>query len=84
MKSKLLLVVVFLAVVILLGNQYTSSLEIDDQWFNSSWHFRVKMDVNTSDYDRTSWPVEYEMNFTQLFGQMNITGTFDNESVRVF
>jgi uncharacterized membrane protein len=84
MKSKLLLALVFLVVVILLGNQYTSSLEIDDQWFNSSWHFRVKMDVNTSDYDRTSWPVEYEMNFTQLFEQMNMTGTFDNESVRVF
>lgn len=84
MKKKAIIVVLFITLAILLGNQYTASLETSDEWFNSTWHYRIKIDVNTSEYDRTSWPVEYEMNFTQMFEQMNITGTFDNESVRVF
>jgi len=83
MKRKAILVAVFVALVVVLGNQYTTSLETGDEWFNSTWHYRIKMEVNTSDYDRIFWPVEYEINFTQLFEQMNIMGTFDNQSVRV-
>ncbi|MCK4496701.1 MAG: hypothetical protein KAU24_00790, partial [Candidatus Aenigmarchaeota archaeon] len=84
MKRKAILVALFVALVVVLGNQYTTSLEVGDEWFNSTWHYRIKIDVNTSDYDRMNWPVEYEVNFTQLFEQMNTTGTFDNQSVRVF
>lgn len=84
MKRKAILVVLFLILAVVLGNQYTTSLEVGDEWFNSTWHYRIKIDVNTSDYNRTNWPVEYYLNFTQLFEQMNTTGTFDNQSVRVF
>lgn len=55
-----------------------------DDWWNSSWHFRVRVDVNASTYDRTEWPVEQNLNFTAII--LNKTGNntpFDANSVRV-
>ena len=61
-----------------------SSQEYDEPWWNSSWHYRIKISINTSEHDRTDWPVEMPFNFTQLLEQNNITGTFDENSTRVF
>jgi len=53
------------------------------EWNNASWHYRVQLDINSSFYERDNWPVEHTINFTKLIDEMNESGTFDNESIRV-
>jgi uncharacterized membrane protein len=54
-----------------------------EEWWNGSWHYRVKITVNTSYYDRFEWPVEYAVNFTALFDDLNLSGPLDENSTRV-
>ena len=72
--------------LIIINNYFslTSSQEYDEHWYNSSWHYRIKITVNTSDYNRTDWPIEVPLNFTDLLEQINISGTFDENSTRVY
>ena len=73
---------VFLA-LLMAGNQYTSSQVYGDDWWNGSWHYRVKISVNTSYFDRDDWPVEYPINFTGLLEDLNDTQEFDENSTRI-
>ena len=49
------------------------------EWWNVSWTYRVGLRINTTSYDRTNWPIEYDINFTELIP----SGTFDENSIRV-
>jgi hypothetical protein len=88
MGSRRLYVVLVIAMVTLtiINNHFstTSSQEYDETWWNSSWNYRIKIAVNTTNYNRTDWPVEVPINFTQLLEQNNVSGTFDTNSTRVF
>ncbi len=78
--------VVILAIVLaclIFSNSFTRSEAYDDVWWNSSWHYRIKFEVNHSQINRTDWPVEYQMNFTYLLENMSVSGTFDNLSARL-
>ncbi|MBU1197015.1 hypothetical protein KJ765_00730 [Candidatus Micrarchaeota archaeon] len=56
-----------------------------DEWSNNTWHYRMRMEINATSYNRTNWTVERDLNFTYLLNQLNGTGSaFDNNSVRVF
>ncbi len=56
-----------------------------DQWYNSSWHFRQKLEFNASGFIKQEWPAEIQMNFTELLRQAGSPNTsFDNDSIRVF
>ncbi|MCS7093981.1 MAG: NEW3 domain-containing protein [Candidatus Aenigmarchaeota archaeon] len=48
-------------------------------WFNTSWHYRFRVEI-TSNVERSNWPVEIEVNFSELLPY----GTFDENSIRVF
>jgi uncharacterized membrane protein len=76
-----LVAVVFLA--LLIASSQTNPQAYGEEWWNGSWHYRVKITVNTSYYDRFEWPIEYEINFTSLLENLNITDTFDENSTRV-
>ena len=49
------------------------------EWWNTSWQYRVKLEINSTQYSRTDWPIEHDMNFTDLIP----SGTFDDNSTRV-
>ncbi len=49
------------------------------KWWNISWHYRVRIEINTSSYERIEWPIEYRINFTDLLPY----GNFDENSTRV-
>jgi len=68
--------------VLVMSNPGTPSFY--PEWWNLSWNHRVMIEINSTAFDRTRWPVEVGMNFTQLLGQSGVSGTFDNNSVRVF
>jgi uncharacterized membrane protein len=55
----------------------------DDSWWNASWHYRMKIEVNASNFSRFDWPVESDMNFTAILSSLNVSGTFDRNSTRV-
>jgi uncharacterized membrane protein len=67
----------------MLAISQTNPQEYDEEWWNGSWHHRIKITVNTSLYDREDWPVEYGVNFTSLLGELNVTGSLDGNSTRV-
>jgi uncharacterized membrane protein len=50
------------------------------EWWNVSWHYRFKIEINSTFYDTTDWPIELFINFTNLLPY----GTFDENSIRVF
>ncbi len=77
------LVAVVFIVLIIAGNHYTKSQAYGEEWWNGSWHYRVKLTVNTTEYNRTDWPVEYQANFTALMEELNATGIFDQNSARI-
>lgn len=56
-----------------------SAPEPQYEWWNASWHYRIKLNVSAGAFDRTDWVVERNMNFTDFLP----SGTFDNRSVRV-
>lgn len=50
------------------------------RWWNVSWHYRIRLEINSTQYSRTNWPIEQTMNFTDLVP----SGSFDENSTRVF
>ena len=81
MKGKAIIIIcAFLVSMSFITNVYTASTPT---WWNTSWHYRVEIAVNTTDYSRTNWPVEHEINFTALLQQLNAVGAFDINSTRV-
>ncbi len=79
------MVVVFItfAIALLLSYQPAHS-QPDVPWWNNTWHYRISLTVNTTGYTRTDWPVEYRINFTQILQQLNVSGTFDENSTILF
>ena len=49
------------------------------EWWNISWHYRFKLEINSTKYERKDWPIEIKINFTDLLP----SGTFDENSTRV-
>jgi len=50
------------------------------EWWNTSWHYRIRIEINATQYDKTDWPIEQSINFTDMLPD----GTFDENSTRVF
>lgn len=56
----------------------------DGDWWNSSWHYSIRVDVNSSVVAATNVSISgVSVNFTQQLSQLNSTGTFLPESIRV-
>lgn len=76
------LVAVFIA-ALLVSIQQSVPQAYSEEWWNGSWHYRIKLTVNTSYFERVDWPVEYDVNFTALMEYLNLTGGLDENSTRV-
>jgi hypothetical protein len=50
------------------------------EWWNISWHYRARLEIQSTQYTRVDWPVEQSMNFTDILP----SETFDINSTRVF
>jgi len=55
-----------------------------DEWWNDTWHYRVMLEVNSTDYHTDDWPIEHPVNFTNLLDGLEVNKTFDENSTRVF
>ena len=39
--------------------KYSGAPKYEDAWWNASWHYRMKIEVNTSDLARTDWREDF-------------------------
>jgi uncharacterized membrane protein len=88
-KKKILLVLfisfISLSSIYLIGTRFTGMFigygtPQNAEWWNISWHYRTRLEINATEYDTTDWPIEQHINFTDLMP----SGTFDINSTRVF
>jgi len=89
MKKDRLYLVFTISMIVLIGAvmSYVSnpSYQVNpDVWWNNTWNYRVKLDINSSYYDRTDWPIEYDVNFTDFLSDLNKYQTLNISSIRVF
>ena len=76
---------VALAIVFVLSFALTTfafggfSAPTDGEWYNISWQYRQRIEINTTASNVTNWPIEMIVNFTDLMPG----GTFDNNSIRL-
>ncbi|MCK4967800.1 MAG: hypothetical protein KAS12_01980, partial [Candidatus Aenigmarchaeota archaeon] len=80
-KNKKVYAFILVLILILLSLKVFAST--DPYWFDTSWHFRAEYSINNTNYDRDYWPIEMELNFTDIIYQANKNGTFDSASIRV-
>jgi hypothetical protein len=80
MKYLRLLAVIALIVLVALPAQAQQA-----EWWNSSWHYRMQAWVYNNGIAREDWPIELNVNFTDVLKSAGCTEpcTFDEKSVRV-
>lgn len=83
-RSKFLLVSVIIFILALILSINTNQQNTQDIWFNASWHYRIKITVNSGNYDRIEWPVKININFTELLNNKTEEGIFNENSLRLF
>ena len=81
----LAVLIILIASIYLLGSGITGMFigfgqPTNAEWWNTSWHYRMRLEINSTQYNRTDWPIERLMNFTDFVP----SGTFDENSTRVF
>ena len=62
-----------------------STSTINYEWWNSSWNYRVRVEINSTVHSRFDQMIELMINFTELFETLDVEGSleFDNYSIRV-
>ncbi|HDJ96474.1 MAG TPA: hypothetical protein ENG45_00175, partial [Candidatus Aenigmarchaeota archaeon] len=77
---KVLLTFFFLNFLLLLAsNTYDKSFE----WWNSTWHYRIPVEINSTTYERENEVIEIKINFTEELENLDVVKDFDENSVRV-
>ena len=91
MEKAVFLLVLFISIMLIFGLYFLNLTKItgmfigfgqaqDADWWNVSWHYRIRLEINSTGYNRKDWLIEREINFTDLIP----FGTFDINSTRVF
>ena len=81
-KAWLAASLMFVLLTVLFFARMNAEPRYEDAWWNASWHYRMRIDVNTTNFSRENWPVEREMNFTAILNSLNVSGTFDPNSTK--
>ncbi|MCD6477832.1 MAG: hypothetical protein J7K87_02410 [Candidatus Aenigmarchaeota archaeon] len=72
---------IFIGLLVFLNLQ---SNALAAEWWNSTWYYRIPIEINSTSYDREDWPIEYNINFTSILENLNVSDDFDENSTRVF
>ncbi len=60
-----------------------SPIPATGEWWNSSWRYRVGVEVDLNGYNRVDWPVEVPIDFRDKLDSLGDSAAFDIDSVRV-
>ena len=77
--KKIICIIPFLITLIFLPAVHAVSFE----WWNTSWHYRIPIEINSTDYERKDAVIETKINFTAELERFGLAESFDENSVRV-
>ena len=60
-----------------------ASAQIGGPWWNSQWHYRLPVAAGANGFTRTNKVVNFPVNFTTVLAGLGVSGTFNDQSVRV-
>jgi hypothetical protein len=83
MIKKFFAVMLALLSVVCFAQTRTVSASPSSEWWNQDWHYRIKVDVCSENFERKDEPVELIIDFESLFFLWGIPGSLDTNSVRV-
>jgi hypothetical protein len=66
-----------------LFSSWNGDLTPPEDWWDAAWDYRVAVNVDANNYQRTDKPVEVELNFTTLLANAGASGALDLNSLRV-
>ncbi|MBR9679792.1 MAG: hypothetical protein GOU99_01935, partial [Candidatus Altiarchaeota archaeon] len=70
-------------VLVLASFSFVPAQAQDFNWWNLSWNFRQCVEINSTEYSRLDWPIEYQINFTEIIWAAGDSADFDDDSIRV-
>lgn len=83
MKFKLISLTIFSLIIFVTLAKLAYTSDSSTPWFNSSWHFRIPINVTNSTQGVVNASVKINVNFTYLLNQLGIIGTFDPNYIRI-
>ncbi|MFQ6109475.1 MAG: hypothetical protein ACE5L7_07985, partial [Candidatus Aminicenantales bacterium] len=85
MKRTLLILSVSSLIILLFGFKDTRAHHAtpSSAWWNSDWHFRIKVIVHNGNITRFDEPVELKVDFSSLLSSWGIWASVDQNSLRV-
>ncbi len=83
MIKKFFVVMLALLSIVSFAQTRTVSASPSSEWWNQDWHYRIKVDVCSGNFERKDEPVELIIDFESLFFLWGIPGSLDTNSVRV-
>ncbi|MEM2899755.1 MAG: hypothetical protein QXT63_03110, partial [Thermoplasmata archaeon] len=52
-------------------------------WWNPDWHFRIRIEVTSQDFERHDFPVELTINFSAYLAPLSVSEPIDLNSIRI-
>ena len=86
MKKKLLMILMAIYLIASMGtseNVIASPGSRSSGWWNTDWHYRIKVKVYSGSFAREDEPVELPIDFESFFYRWGISATLDTNSLRV-
>ena len=84
---KIFLTTLFMLIFILssvnLDVVQAGSVSQSSNWWNTDWHFRFQVRVDSGQFTRDDDHIELHMDFPSIFSTWGISGTLDPDSIRV-
>ncbi len=62
---------------------YTISSSVSAPWWNNAWKFRLSVVTEAAGYERKDKPIEFDVNFTEIFNALGESGSLSSDSIRV-
>jgi uncharacterized membrane protein len=81
--GKFILAAAIISVLVLVSLTGIFSQSYEYKWWDARWHYRIGVEINSTNYSRKDWPIEYDINFTKILGDINVSAVFDENSTRV-
>jgi len=64
-------------------DHWESDPPINGRWWDRRWSYRLPITVNGAGYARTDAPAEIDLNFTEVWHSIGVSGELDLDSLRV-
>ncbi|MEM3341074.1 MAG: hypothetical protein QW728_00105, partial [Thermoplasmata archaeon] len=65
------------------SSSYPNTFNSSFVWWNTSWHFRIHIEITSTNHTRWQYPVFLRFNMTQILADAGCTEQFDPRSPRL-